>query len=68
MAKRPIETVDDIARGIYSVATFIWWPQDRAWCIFREIDVDFSLVATTHKGYERIMRLPGVKAYEAEVW
>ena len=32
------------------------------------LDFDLSLVATTNDGYERIMRLPGVEAYEAEVW
>lgn len=31
------------------------------------LDFDFSLVATTNDGYERITRLPGVEAYEAEV-
>ncbi|PSR36477.1 MAG: hypothetical protein C7B44_08840 [Sulfobacillus thermosulfidooxidans] len=68
LASGPIETVYDVARGIYSVTPFLWWPEDHAWCVFREIDFDFSLVATTDDGYERIMRLSGVEAYEAEVW
>ncbi len=63
LATGPIEAVYDVARGIYSVTPFIWWPEDRTWCVFREIDFDFSLVGTTDEGYERITRLPGVEAY-----
>ncbi len=65
LAKGPIEAVYDIARGIYSVAPFLWWPQDRAWCVFRDIDFDFSLIATTDVGSEQILSLAGVKSYDA---
>lgn len=68
MANGPIEAVYDIARGIFAVTPFIWWPQDQAWCVFREIDFDFSLVATTNDGYEQIVGLSDIEAYEAEVW
>ncbi len=65
LAEGPVEGVYDISRSIYAVAPFIWWPQDHAWCVFREIDFDFSMVATTDDGYEQLVNLPGVEAYEA---
>ncbi|MCY0865775.1 MAG: hypothetical protein OWQ57_12545 [Sulfobacillus sp.] len=60
----PLESVYDLSRGIYAVEPFIWWPDDRAWCVFHDIDLDFSLLGTISEGSEGILNLDGVEAYE----
>lgn len=66
LGEGPLDSVYDISRGIYDVEPFLWWPNDHAWFISHDIDLDFSLIGTTEKGLNGILGLPYVEAYK--VW
>lgn len=41
----------------------LWWPQDEAWSVFTEIDLDSTLVAGTGELVERLLADPVLEAF-----
>jgi hypothetical protein len=42
----------------------IWWPEDRAWLVATEIDLDSTVIATTDAGAEALLTCEGLEVLQ----
>ena len=45
----------------------IWWPEDRAWCVATEIDLESTYIGGTDECIERILNCPDLEALPTQL-
>ena len=44
-----------------------WWPEDRAWCVCTDYDLDFTIVGSSRKAAEDIANTSGIEGFEMDI-
>lgn len=44
----------------------LWWPEDRAWCVHTEIDLNTTYIAGSQKLVDALVSHPGLETYQAQ--
>ncbi len=52
--------------GIYHQSANIWWPDDHAWCVATEIDINTTYIACAEPCRDDIVALPELEAFEID--
>ncbi|MDX6441112.1 MAG: hypothetical protein QOE43_841 [Gaiellaceae bacterium] len=63
----PIEAAaeDVYDRGFGEIQTAsIWWPDDRAWCVATEIDLDATFIGCSRECLDDLLADPAIEAFE----
>jgi hypothetical protein len=66
----PLFGAPDAGRGLAPAATGrlgpnLWWPEDRAWVVASEIDLDSTYVAGSRALVDHILAAPALEAFES---
>ena len=62
--KTIIEHVPDTKFGVWFQSFNLWWPDDRAWCVAKEIDLDSTLVGGSRRCIEAVLASSQLEALE----
>ena len=56
LAMGSLDTVIDLSRTPLKIEPNFWWPQDRAWFLSQDVDMDFTVIGTNSDGANRLHR------------
>jgi len=57
---------ENVLEGFRDQSANIWWPDDRAWCVATEIDLNTTYIGCDDACRDTILALPGVEALEID--
>lgn len=63
----PLDAVPDVARGTlddHGQSPALVWPEDRAWCVSTEVDVDSTVVGGSRSAIDAVLADPALEAFE----
>jgi hypothetical protein len=69
LAKGPLAAALDTVYGVVAhyQSPSIWWPDDRAWCVATEVDLDWTYVGGTKECIAAILASPELEALPARL-
>lgn len=56
LLRGPLDAATTLAANLRSEGPNIWWPEDRAWCVATEVDLDSTYIAGSSRLIEDAMR------------
>jgi hypothetical protein len=64
----PVDAVTETTNqaGIWHQSANIWWPNDRAWCVATEIDLNTTYIACAEACRDDILATPELEAFEID--
>jgi hypothetical protein len=58
----PVDAVTANVEGPFEQTPNLWWPEDHAWCVATEIDLNTTYIGCSDACRDRILALPEIEA------
>lgn len=65
LLRAPIDVAPTLSTNLRTDGPNIWWPEDRAWCVATEVDLDSTYVAGSSRLVQDVMRDRNLEAVPA---
>lgn len=60
----PIASIEESVTDAIDQSANLWWPEDRAWCVATEIDLDTTFIAATRGCVDALLAKSELEVYE----
>jgi hypothetical protein len=57
---------ENVLEGLRDQSANVWWPDDRAWCVATEIDLNTTYIGCDHACRDAILAIPDLEALEID--